>query len=293
MRHVKNISKKKFINSVKEKPKEKQGLHWKWIAIVFSVALLVFAVFCLILSNFYFSQNLNNTLKSNIKEDQLSKKESSKNYSFELTQFSKKFNGKYATISVPAIDKEGNGVLTKLYVEIVNGSGRTLVDIDNLLFWEDTQQSIRVAKKVAQNVTGISLDKYDIIYGVEADATIIGGESAGAALTIVTIAALENKTIKKDVMITGTINHDGTIGPVESILPKAKVAQAYGINTFLVPLLHSREIIYEVRKHCEKYGTMEFCTEERIPKKVNVSEEAKLDVREVGTIQEALAFFFE
>ncbi|MCS7134541.1 MAG: hypothetical protein NZ889_01635, partial [Candidatus Pacearchaeota archaeon] len=194
---------------------------------------------------------------------------------------------------LPAVDSKGEGVITVLFVEAKEGKGRTLVDIDNLLFWADTQHSIRVAKKVAKEITGINLSHYDIIYNIHANASIIGGESAGAALTVATIAALQNKTLREDVMITGTVNHDGSIGPVSGILAKAKAAKKNKANLFLVPLLQSREIIYETKRHCEKIGPAEFCTIEQIPKRINISEEANITVVEVGSVREALDYFLQ
>ena len=194
---------------------------------------------------------------------------------------------------LPAVDKKGNGVITLLVVEAIPGSGRTLVDIDNLLFWADTQHSIRIAKNVAINVSGIDATKYDLVYNIYADASVIGGESAGAAITIATIAVLQNESLKEDVIITGTVNHDGTIGLVKGILPKAKVAKQVNAVLFLVPLLQSEEIAYETREHCEHFGPAEFCTIEQIPRKIDISEEAGITIKEVGTIKEAIEYFFE
>ena len=202
-------------------------------------------------------------------------------------------NSTYVTTYLPAVDEEGNGIITLLVVEGIPGSGRTMVDIDNLLFWADTQHSIRIAKNVAVDISGVDADKYDLVYNIYANASIIGGESAGAAITIATIAILQNKTLSQEVIITGTINHDGTIGPVTSILPKAKAAKEAGANIFLVPLLQGKEIIYETREHCEKFGPTELCTIEQIPRRVNISEEAGITVKEVGTIEEALEYFLK
>jgi uncharacterized protein len=201
--------------------------------------------------------------------------------------------GNRVTLYLPAVNDEKIGVVTKLIVESTEGTGNTLVNIDNVLFWGDTQNSIRIAKKVAQNITNINVDRVNLIYSIEANASVVGGESAGAALTIATIAALENKIPNPRVVITGTINHDGTIGPVGEILEKAKAAKSVNASIFLVPLLQSREIIYETKKHCEKFGNSEYCTEEQIPKKINVSQEAEIQVIEVGTIREAMDYFFE
>ncbi len=201
-------------------------------------------------------------------------------------------NVSYSSIMVPAVDEEGNGLTTVLNVQIVPGSGKVLVNIDKLLFWTDTQNSIRTSSRVASNMTGINLSNYDIIYTIETNATAVEGPSAGAALTIATIAALEHRKLNQDVMITGAINHDGTIGPVGEILPKAKAAKKAGAKILLVPLLHSKEVTYETKKYCERIGSAQICTTEKIPKEIDISEEAGIEVIEVRTVEEALKYFF-
>lgn len=196
-------------------------------------------------------------------------------------------------MKLPAVDAEGKGVTTALRVEAREGNGKTLVDIDNVLFWADTQQSIRIASLVAQNITNKKIDNFDLTYSVEANASVIGGPSAGAALAIATIAALENKKPREDVMITGTINHDGSIGPVSGILEKAEAAKKANATIFLVPLLQSRDIVYETSKHCEKFGLTEICTTETKPKRIDVSNETGITIQEVETIQDAMKYFFD
>jgi len=202
-------------------------------------------------------------------------------------------NASYSSIVVPAVDEEGNGLTTVLNVQIVPGSGKVLANIDKLLFWTDTQNSIRTSSKVASNLTGIDLSKYDIIYTIETNATAVEGPSAGTSLTIATIAALKNKILDPEVMITGAINHDGTIGPVGEILPKAKAAKDAGARLFLVPLLHSKEITYKSKRYCEQIGAAQICTTEKIPTEVNISDEVGIDVVEVRTIEEAMEHFLE
>ena len=196
-----------------------------------------------------------------------------------------------AYISVPAIGPDGTGVSTKLVVKAEKGTGKTLVDINSLLFWVDTQNSIRMAKKVAEDVTGLDTDNYDMTFSINANASLIGGESAGAALAMASIAALSGDTLRDDVMITGTINHDGTIGPIGGILEKARAAKEVNANIFLVPLLQGNEITYEEIEHCETFGLMEWCSIERIPKKINIQGESGIDVIEVGNIEEAYSYF--
>lgn len=201
-------------------------------------------------------------------------------------------NVSFSSIIVPAVDEEGNGLTTVLTVQTMPGNGRVLANIDKLLFWTDTQNSIRTSSKVASNITGANLSKYDIIYTIETDASSVEGPSAGTALTIATIAALQKRKIDPKILITGSINHDGTIGPVGQVLEKAKAAKEIGARLLLVPSMQSHEVTYETRKYCEQIGSAQICTTEKVPKSVNISEEAGIDVREVRDIGEALKYFF-
>lgn len=196
----------------------------------------------------------------------------------------------FAAIRIPAVDKNENGVITMMTVQVVPGSGRILTNIDKLLFWVDTQNSIRKATVVAENVTGLDISNYDIIYTIQANASIIGGPSAGAAITLATIAALQNKSIDDSVMITGSINHDGTIGPVGGIFEKAVVSKEVGAVTMLVPLTQSTQVTYKTREYCEKIGWMDFCTTETFPVKLDIEKDAGIHVEEIMTIQEAMGY---
>jgi uncharacterized protein len=200
-------------------------------------------------------------------------------------------NISFSSIVVPAVDQEGNGVSTILDVQIAPGSGKTLVNVDTLLFWTDTQNSIRTAKSVAEDITNKSLDEYDMIYTITANASMIEGPSAGAALTVATIAAIEKKQINSSVMMTGTINHDGTIGPVGEIIAKARAAKSIGAELFLVPVGQSAQVSYSSERHCEKIGFSQICTIEQIPHKVDVSEQAGIEVVEISSVKEALEYF--
>jgi uncharacterized protein len=196
-----------------------------------------------------------------------------------------------SSINVPAVDQNGNGVVTTLTVQITPGFGRVLTNIDKLLFWVDTQNSIRTAKQVASDITGVDLLQYDMIYTIMAEASVIEGPSAGAALTVATVAAIERKEINPKVMITGTVNHDGTIGPVSEILAKAKAAAELGAETFLVPMLQGSQVTYKTEKYCEQVGISQICTTETRPVSINISEEAGIEVVEVKDINESLEYF--
>lgn len=200
-----------------------------------------------------------------------------------------------ATINVPAVDDQGNGVSTTIKVEAMPGEGRVLTDINNLLFWVDTQYSIQIAKSVAENVSGVNASKVDLVYAIETDASLIEGPSAGASLTVATIAVLENKTLNKSVVITGTINPDGSIGWVGGILAKAKAAKDIGSSLFLVPKGQGTQTSYQPVTECKEYNIPGFyqkvCNVEYKEEKIDITKDAGIEVKEVSNIRDALKYF--
>ncbi len=66
--------------------------------------------------------------------------------------------------------------------------------------------------------------------------TEIGGGSAGAAMTIAMIAAMEGRNISKEVLITGTIEETHIIGKVGAVKEKAIAAKEWGAKMFIVPI---------------------------------------------------------
>ena len=198
-----------------------------------------------------------------------------------------------AEIKVPAVDENGNGVVTTLKVSSNAGSGGTLVDIAQLLFWVDTQYSIQTAKYVAENFTNADLSEVDLVYSIDTQAYLIEGPSAGAALTVATIYAIYNKTIRPDVMITGTINDDGSIGPVGGIVEKAKAAKDIGASLFIVPEGQSVETYYVQEQTCEDIGPIKYCSTKYVQQTANVTDEAGIEIIEASNIGEALKYFID
>ncbi len=263
----------------------------KTILVYLLVIIGIFILLNLLMLALQFSQKQSS--KSAIEEKQAGTERKEEKISYEPVLFIA--NGTETTVEMklPAVDTNKSGVVTTLKVTAKPGTGRTLVDIEGLLFWADTQQSIRTARQVAANITKIDINAVDLIYTIKAQASLIGGPSAGAALTIATIAALQGKKPEGDIMMSGAINHDGTIGPVSEILEKAKAAKESGATLFLVPLLQGKEVVYETVEHCEKYGGVEFCTQETQPKRVDVTKEAGIEIKEVENIQDAMSYFFK
>lgn len=197
-----------------------------------------------------------------------------------------------AEIRVPAIDENENGVVTSLRVESKAGNGKTMVDINQLLFWVDTQYSIQTAKAVAENYTNANLSMTDIIYSIDTEAYLIEGPSAGAALTVATIAAIYNKTVNETIMITGTINFDGSIGEVGGVAEKAEAAKDIGASLFIVPKGQILETTYTKQRICQEMGLISYCRTEYITELSDIREQVDIDIVEASDIGEALKYFF-
>ena len=142
-------------------------------------------------------------------------------------------------VTIPVVadysTKEGEtGILLNATVIVTEGDGRVFVDTQPYT-QVDLQGSTRIAALVASDITGIDPSKYDFYYIIEITSPLIGGPSAGAALTIATIAEIENWPLKEGVVMTGMINPDGSIGPVGGIPYKLDAAAENGATLFIVP----------------------------------------------------------
>lgn len=134
---------------------------------------------------------------------------------------------------------DGTGVVIPLEVKIRKGTGSISANIKNVDMLEGAQESIRTASKVAQDFTGFNLSSKDVEVTFKnnlPEIVTVDGPSAGAAITITLIGTMRNKTLSDKVLITGTIESDGTIGRVGSVKNKAEAAAAAGAITFLVPV---------------------------------------------------------
>jgi uncharacterized protein len=143
------------------------------------------------------------------------------------------------------------GVVMNVLVELRNGEGRLLINTQPRV-GIDLQTSGRTAVLVAQNLTGVSLATTDVILTVIADTNVdvVDGPSAGSAITLALIAAIQNQTLRGDVFISGTVNPDRTIGPVGGLQYKALAAAEKGATMFLVPKGQSSVVVYTpVEKH--------------------------------------------
>ncbi|MBI4177535.1 MAG: hypothetical protein HY516_04165 [Candidatus Aenigmarchaeota archaeon] len=196
----------------------------------------------------------------------------------------------YASMLIPAVDSKGEGLVTNLTVQVKPGSGRSLVDINDLSFWVDTQNSIRTAKDVAEKVTGIGLNNYDIVYSIVTNASAVEGPSAGSAIAIATVAALQDKKLRHDAMITGTINPDGSIGKVGDVVQKAAAAKSLNATLFLVPVGQLTQTVSGYEKLCKNYLFSKICSSAWRTREISLEKDVGIRVVEVKDIKDALGY---
>ncbi len=198
-----------------------------------------------------------------------------------------------ASTKIVGVDNQGKGIVGSVSVEIQPGKGRVLVDTQPLTGIY-TQDSERIAVKVTGEITDFDFSQYDVIYTIRTPETnVVEGPSAGGAMTVATIAAIEGKTISEGFTMTGTIQEDHSIGRIGGVLAKAKAAADSGVTVFLIP--KGQAIQYEYVKKT-KTPAPGWIVETIEPVEVNIVELAKewgMQIYEVATIEEAMQYAFE
>ena len=140
------------------------------------------------------------------------------------------------------------GSMMNISVEIKPGKGRVLVQTKPLM-GVVFQDAANTAVFVAQKKTGRDLSGSDIIFSIEAQKEVpaVDGPSAGALMALLVISSLENRELRKDVTLTGTIDQDGHVGRIGGVIEKAKAAKESGKALFLLPSENSRLVQYVER----------------------------------------------
>jgi len=139
-----------------------------------------------------------------------------------------------------------NGSVMNISVTAQPGKGRVLVETTPLMGIV-FQDAANTAVAVAQNRTRADLAGTDILFSIRADNQIssIDGPSAGALMTLLTIAALEHRAIDPNITLTGTIDRDGHVGAIGGAVEKATAAKQDGITRFLLPRENSQLTVYD------------------------------------------------
>ena len=121
---------------------------------------------------------------------------------------------------------------------------------------------------------------------------VVDGPSAGASITVLLASIMMGKAINASIMMTGTVEPDGTVGKVGGIVEKAVAAAEAGAKLFIVPKGQTTTTIYV--EHQRRFGPFIFITRE--PVTVNVQEYLEsrgysVKILEVSNVSEALNYY--
>ncbi len=191
------------------------------------------------------------------------------------------------SLKLVGVDENSLGQLADLRVDLLPGSGRTFVSFsdNNPVLQDETQESLKTAVALGRKFATRDSSAFDLRYSISAPSATVGGKSAGAAMSVATIALLTNTQLRKDVVVTGAVSDDGTVTAVGEILPKARAAKKAGFAKMLVP--PGESIAYESKRECTQLPQGgESCTVKNVA--VSVANETGLIVVEVRDVVQAL-----
>lgn len=123
------------------------------------------------------------------------------------------------------------------------GEGELEVDVELTVAPDDPDRTI---------VGFIPFDtrRVDLPFELDIDTGLIGGPSAGLAFTLTLIDELTEGELTggQSVAVTGTINLDGTVGPIGGLRQKASAVAQSGVEVFIVPAAQGEDDIAAARR---------------------------------------------
>ena len=149
----------------------------------------------------------------------------------------------HGTLKIFAVTENGDGLSADLILDIEPGTGKVWSALTSLI-GTTTQNTERISVALARNYVS-NVDKYDYKFEISSNASLVEGPSAGAAMALLTISMLQNKTIPPTVGITGTITTEGMVGNVGGIFEKAKEAASIGTKLLMIPDGEASQIIID------------------------------------------------
>jgi ATP-dependent Lon protease len=94
-------------------------------------------------------------------------------------------------------------------------------------------------------------EKHDIHIHVPAGAIPKDGPSAGVTMLTALTSLLTNKTIRKDLAMTGEITLRGQVLPIGGLKEKVLAAHRAGIKTIIIPKLNEKDL-YDIPEEIQK-----------------------------------------
>lgn len=140
------------------------------------------------------------------------------------------------SIYLAAVTGEESGGVFQLEVETRPGNGSIYTSVSPRTGFA-TQESEEAAADYAFSTTGVPRSGCDVLFRIKGKFgdNSVDGPSAGGAMALAARAALLNRTIRQDIVMTGTISPEGKVGEVGGIIEKGLGVSEAGGKYFLVP----------------------------------------------------------
>lgn len=103
------------------------------------------------------------------------------------------------------------------------------------------KDSVFNAASVVRKLTGKDIADYDIHVNIVGGGRI-DGPSAGTAILLAIISAIEERPIRQDIAITGEISIQGRVKPVGGVFEKIYGARQAGIRQVFVPMDNAKDV---------------------------------------------------
>ncbi len=171
-----------------------------------------------------------------------------------------------------------------LKVEVVIGPGSGNVSIVGVAYDSLFRLSLVEAVYEAAWITGRDPWRFDYTITIRPAlrvATYYTGPSLSLAVYTAALAALTGSEIRRDAVITGTINPDSTVGFVGYVAEKARGAENYGYKVFVYPALQDKK--YDIVRQTVHVGPYVFST------RAVVSEPQRFEVENLSLAQVSIA----
>ena len=135
-----------------------------------------------------------------------------------------------------------------LFVEATAMKGKKVLTLTGQLGDVMKESAMAAFSFIRANAEALGIDKdfleeVDIHIHVPAGAIQKDGPSAGVTMLTALASLLTNKTVKKDLAMTGEITLRGTVLPVGGIKEKVLAAHRAGIKTIILPKWNRRDLI--------------------------------------------------
>jgi uncharacterized protein len=148
---------------------------------------------------------------------------------------------------------------------------------------------------VAAQYTGANLSDKDVIFSITAKSTeelqAVDGPSAGMAMTILLVKEILDQPIDENVLLTGTIESDGSLGKVGGVAEKADAAGKFGAKTFVVPLGQAITHVQTCKEDKQGLFIYRTCTLEQKSLSPIMEEQYGMKVVEADNLASVLKYF--